>query len=291
MRVAMLGLGLIGGSVARALALVRPEPPSVVAWSPRGDGPAAAAREGVVSRATRSPEEAIAGADIVILAAPASACLALLDELGGSWRGALTPDTVVTDVASTKGAIVARARTSGVRFVGGHPMAGRETDGFDASTADLFVDRPWVVVPPAEDDVATGRVEDLARLTGARPVRMDAATHDSIVAAISHLPLVVAASLVEAVAGGRRGVRPDWAEAVALSANGWRDSTRVARGDPAMGASIAATNAPAIASRLRDMISVLESWATELEDPDGPDEERLAARLRLARDRLSENGR
>jgi prephenate dehydrogenase len=290
MRVAMLGLGLIGGSVARALALVRPDPPVVFAWSPRGDGPAAAAREGVVSRAVRSPEEAITGADLVILAAPATACLTLLDGLGGSWRGAVTPETVVTDVASTKGAIVARARARGVRFVGGHPMTGREMDGFDASTADLFIDRPWVVVPAAEDDVATGRVEDLARLMGARPVRMDAATHDSIVAAISHLPLVVAASLVEAVAGGREGVRPDWADAAGLAANGWRDSTRVARGDPAMGASIAATNAPAIASRLRDMIRVLESWAIALEDADGPDEDRFAARLRVARDRLAENG-
>jgi len=177
-----------------------------------------------------------------------------------------------------------------VRFVGGHPMAGRETDGFDASTADLFIDRPWVVIPAAEDDVATGRVEDLARLMGARPLRMDAATHDSIVAAISHLPLVVAASLVEAVAGGREGVRADWADAAGLAANGWRDSTRVARGDPAMGASIAATNAPAIASRLRDMIRVLETWAVALEDVDGPDEDRLAARLRVARDRLAENG-
>ena len=88
-------------------------------------------------------------------------------------------------------------------------MAGRETNGFAAGDADLMRDRPWIVVPGA-DDAAVARVEGLARAVGARPVRMAAGPHDAAVAAISHLPLITAASLVEAVAGGGGGVHEDW---------------------------------------------------------------------------------
>ena len=288
MRVAMLGLGLIGGSVARALAIAGGARPSIAAWSPRGDGPARARRDGTIDLAARTPEEAIDGADIVVLAAPATACIDMLDRLAGPWHPSLAADSVLTDVASTKGLIVDRARRHGLRFVGGHPMAGREMAGYEASSADLLVGRPWVIIPAEGDDEATDSVEALAALTGARPVRMPAAEHDSVVAAVSHLPLVLAASLVESVAGGAAGASPEWPAVAALAASGWRDSTRLARGDVAMGASIAATNAPALADRVRAVINVLEGWLTMLEQPAGPDELALADRLRAARDRLIE---
>jgi prephenate dehydrogenase len=108
---------------------------------------------------------------------------------------------------------------------------------------------------------------------------MDAAVHDRTVAGISHLPLIVAAALVEAVAGTRDRPRDDWPAAAALAAGGWRDGTRVARGDPAMGAAIAATNASAIAARLRDLRVVLDGWLAELEASGGPDESALTTRL------------
>jgi prephenate dehydrogenase len=285
MRVAMLGLGLIGGSIARALAATGASRPSVAAWTPAGRGPASARAAGVIDLAATSPEAALDGADLVILAAPASEILGLLGRLAGRWRSALDPDAVVTDVASTKGAIVRRAETLGLRFVGGHPMAGRETNGFGASSAQLLVDRPWVVVSSA-DEAAVGRVEDLATAVGARPLRMTASDHDSAVAAISHLPLVVAAALVEAVAGGATGGRDDWPMLATLAATGWRDMTRLARGDVAMGAGIVATNGPEIAARLRDLIAVLEHWSSALATPDGPDEAAIAERLRVARERL-----
>lgn len=287
MRMALLGFGLIGGSIARAVRERGPTPPGdhVSAWTPSGDGPGAAAREGVIDLAATSPEEAIEGADLIVLAGPAPVCLAQLDDLAGAWRGALEPGAVITDVASTKTAIVLRATALGLRFVGGHPMAGRETSGYAASSADLFVDRPWVIVPSA-DDAAVERVEALATVTGARPRRMTAAVHDEAVAAISHLPLVVAAALVEAVAGGRSAEREDWPIAADLASSGWRDMTRLARGDVAMGAGIVSTNAPAIASRIRDLVGVLEAWLAELERPGGPDDREVAERLRAARDRL-----
>jgi prephenate dehydrogenase len=289
MRIGLLGLGLIGGSVVRALRSSGSEPSatwSVAAWTPTGRGLVAALEDGVIDRVAASPEEAIDGADLIILAGPALDCLAQLDELAGSWRPALTPDAVVTDVSSTKEAIVLRATALGLRFVGGHPMAGSDTSGYEASRADLFVDRPWVVVPTSDAD-ALERVEGLARACGARPVRLGAAEHDRAVAGISHLPLVVAAALVEAVAGSvTAGPPSDWPTAANLAATGWRDTTRLARGDATMGASIVATNAPAIATRVRDLMAALDGWLAELERPGGPDSDEIADRLRAARQRL-----
>jgi len=291
MRVAILGFGLIGGSIARALRLApSAEAWRVVAWSPSGLGPAAAAHEGVVDAAAPDPEAAIAGADLVILAAPATEELELLDGLGGPWRAALGRGAVVTDVASTKGAIAARARSAGLRFVGGHPMAGREATGYAAATADLFAGRPWILVPGATaGEAETAVVTELVRACGARPVTMSPEAHDAAVAGISHLPLIASVALVEAVAGiGTTSApdRPDWATTSALSAGAWRDMTRIARGDPRMGAAIAATNAAAIAERLRAYRAVIDDWLAALEAPGGPDEAALAARLDAIRDRL-----
>src|SRR6185437_12382965 len=130
MRIAMLGLGLIGGSVVRALRdPVRGSASdawSIAAWTPHGRGPAAALADGFIDLAAPSPEAAIEGADLVVLAGPAPDCLEQLDELAGAWRGVLASDAVITDVASTKEAIVLRATALGLRFVRGHPMAGRE---------------------------------------------------------------------------------------------------------------------------------------------------------------------
>ena len=292
MRIGLLGLGLIGGSVARALRDGSrdgaPDAWSIAAWTPHGRGPANALAEGVIDTAAASPEAAIEGADLVVLAGPAPDCLAQLDELAGPWRDVLAPDAVITDVASTKEAIVLRATALGLRFVGGHPMAGRETSGYAASSAELFVGRPWVVVPTSEADVgAVERVERLAMACGAHPVRLGAGAHDRAVAGISHLPLVVAAALVEAVAGGgTTGPSADWPTAASLAATGWGDTTRLARGDVTMGAGIIATNAPAIADRVRELVAALDAWLTELERPGGPDAGEIADRLRTARERL-----
>ena len=167
-------------------------------------------------------------------------------------------------------------------------MAGREASGYGAADPSLFVGRPWVVVgsePP--DGAAESRVSDLVTACGARVVRLGAAEHDAAVAAISHLPLVVAAALVEAVAS-----RPDWPVARDLAAGGWASMTRLAGGDVEMGTGILATNGPAVARRLRDLRDVLDSWLADLDgeapDPDGraPDPDRLRERLASARKRL-----
>ena len=293
MHVTFVGLGLIGGSVA--LALRKAGGWTAVAWSPTGVGPARALASGVVDAAPSTLAGALADADLVVLAAPPAACLALLDRLGGEVRAALPGSAVVTDVASTKALIGARAAANRLRFVGGHPMAGRETSGFAAATADLFEGRPWVVIPsdPVDTD-AIERVEALAIATGANPVRMDAPAHDAAVAMISHLPILAAVSLVEAAAGAAGEPAPDdWPVVAGLAASGWRDATRLARGDTEMGSGIAATNAPALAARMRAYRDRLDAWLALLEatGPDGlPDQAAIRARLDAARGRLGGAG-
>ena len=289
-KVALLGFGLIGGSIAYALRR-NPEDWTIAAWSPTGAGPAIARAEELIDEASDSPARAIQGADLVVIAAPPLAALELIDDLAGPLMGDLGPDAVVTDVVSTKSAIVARAEAARVRFVGGHPMAGREVGGFDAARAALFRGRPWVVIPASTARHGDReRVEAFVEACGGVPVDMTPQDHDTAVAAISHLPLVLAAALVEAVAGGAGdAARPDWPASARLAATGWEGATRLARGDVEMGTGIAATNAPAIAARLRDVRSVLDAWLAHLDGPAGPDADRIRARFAEAREVLRDS--
>ena len=284
MRLALLGFGLIGGSIARALHARAPGRWDIAAWSPSGEGPRRAVDAGEIASAAASLQHAAEGATLVVLAAPPLECLDLLEVIAGPLRSSLAPDAVVTDVASTKRRLVTRAGELGLRFIGGHPMAGVESSGFDAADPELFVGRPWIICADGADDAAVRRVEELAVSVGGQPTYMDAATHDAAVAAISHLPLLVSAALVESVFGRDaetgEGVR---SAARQVAAGAWRDMTRVARGDVAIGAGIAATNADELAGGVRRLRAVLDGWLEALESPAGPEVEALAARFREAR--------
>jgi prephenate dehydrogenase len=293
-RVSIVGFGLIGGSIARAL---RERPGDgqwqIVAWS-RSPAPVEKAiADGAVDVAASTLAEAIPGADIVILAAPPLTCLELLDEIGGPLRGLLPEDCTVTDVASAKARIVGRADELELPFIGGHPMAGRELSGYGAALPDLFVERPWVTVLGQYARLCDGeRIGELIEACGAIQIPMHAAAHDNAVAAISHMPLVVSAAMVEAVAGALgEPEREDWRAAEVLAATGWAGMTRLAKGEPGMGAGIAATNSVALASRLRDLRAAIDSWLAELDRDGGPDADALLARFRSARSRLVEADR
>ena len=277
-RIAFLGLGLIGGSIALALREAG-SPARLVAWTPTLAGPEEALRAGAIDEVAVVPEAAIAGAGLVILAGPPLDVVELLGAgaTAGPW-GSLAAGAVVTDVTSTKARVIEAAGAGEIPFVGGHPMAGRETSGFGAATADLFVGRPWVVV---DGDAATeggvALVEALALAVGAWPVRMAAEAHDQAVAAISHLPLVAAAALVDAVTADPS----TWGTAATLAASGWRDMTRLARGDVDMGAGILATNRRAVVDQLRAYRAAIDAWIGAL-DADA-DAETLRAQLAAAR--------
>lgn len=279
MRLAIIGLGLIGGSVARALAARDAGAWHVAAWSRTREGPRAALADGVIDTVAPSAEEAVADADLVLLAASPLANLDLLRRLGPR---AAEVGAVVTDVTSAQARLAsAAAALPRLRYVGGHPMAGVEAHGYDAARADLFVDRPWIVLPgpdATEEDV--GRVETLATACGGRIVRLAPDVHDHLVAAVSHLPLAVAAALAETVTGD-----PAWVDARPLAAGGWNDGTRVARGDAALATGIAALNRDELVAWLDRFAAVLASWRAEIATlPDVPDESSLdAARERFER--------
>jgi prephenate dehydrogenase len=188
-RVAIVGLGLVGGSLARALTAAGHHVTGI-------DWPlvvrAARRRRAITDGATRT--EAGAAADVVVLAAPPATNLRLLRRLAKVAR----PGLVITDVSSVKGEIAREAVRLGLAgFVGGHPMAGTEKRGFASSTAALFQGAPWWIVP-GRDARATRIVRALVRATGARPITTDAATHDRTMAFLSHGPQVVAWALLEA---------------------------------------------------------------------------------------------
>ncbi len=281
--VALLGLGLIGGSIAKALA-GHDDAPRIVAWTPGGVGPGLALREGVIQEAAHDPGAALVNADLVVIAAPPLETVLLVHRLGSDLTGSIKPSALVTDVASTKSTVMAAAAAAGIRFVGGHPMAGRESSGYAASTADLFAGRPWVVVAPdGSGSDADGPVRWLAEACGATPLSLSATDHDAAVAAVSHLPLVLSAILVEAVVADERL----WPIASSLVASGWASATRLARGDPRMAAGITVTNNREISRALRAFRDQLDTWIDALEthgdDDGGPDSTELERRFTAAR--------
>jgi prephenate dehydrogenase len=215
MKIAVVGLGLVGGSLARALTRRGHRVLGVDRPGPLRRARAARA----ISRAV-TLREAVSEAEIVVLAAPPLANRRMLRQLA-----ALAPaGLVITDVGSVKRPIVREAARLGLRgFVGGHPMAGRERSGFAASSADLFRGRPWLLTPSASPR-AEARVRAMVRAVGGRPVRVSARAHDRAIAFLSHLPQLAAWALLGAATGDRETRRR-----LALAGPGFEDMTRLAK--------------------------------------------------------------
>jgi prephenate dehydrogenase len=252
----IVGCGLIGGSLGLAVRRRWPEAEVVGVDRPRVR--AAALRRKAIGRSATRRElwPRLANLDVLLLATPVDAIvrdLARLPARGG-------PLTI--DVGSVKGRIVEAAADLD-HFVGGHPMAGSERGGIAEASATLFDDRPFVLVPGARatrSDLVHAR--RFVREIGARPIVLDAATHDRCVALVSHLPHLIAFSLMHE---GRRLAREldddlPWS----LAAGSWRDATRVAASDPKLWSSIFAMNRDALVPTLERWIRSLEKAAAAL---------------------------
>ena len=257
-RLSLLGFGLIGGSIARALAERDPASWVVTAWSRTREDAARGLADGVLAAVASDPESAADASDLTVLAASPTANLELVDRVGPVVARA---GGLLSDVSSVQGPIAARAEAvAGLRFVGGHPMSGHERRGYAASDAALFVGRPWVVLPgraAGPGDVAL--VRRLAEAVGARPIQLDALLHDRAVAWVSHLPLLASISLVEAATAVE-----GWDAARLLAAQGWRDMTRLARTDPDLAAGIIALNAAALVESAQGYRAALDGWLQQL---------------------------
>ena len=254
-RVAVLGTGLVGTSIAMAAVRADDHP---VGWDPDAGHAARAAERGGFA-ATATLEEAVHDAEIVIVASP----IGTLAEV--SLRALAASAAVVSDAGSVKGAVV-REVTAGAgkdapRFVGGHPMGGSERSGPDHASASVVDDIVWVLTPTSATDLgAVERLEAWIRSIGARPMRMEPSRHDRLVGFVSHLPQIAATSLMGLVADEEAG-EP---EILLLAAGGFRDLTRLAASNPALWSEILLSNPAAISEavdlyverllRLRDLI-------------------------------------
>lgn len=240
-RMAVVGVGLIGGSLARILRQ-QGAVGEVVGIGRTEPNLRRAVELGVIDRYSQDPCIGVQGADLVFLATPVCSIASVLQKIAPC----LAPGCIVTDGGSVKESVLAECEPlmpPGTHFVGGHPIAGTEKSGVDASFATLFQGKRCIVTPSKHTDQrALQAVVRMWELAGSDVVQMDAHKHDRIVAAISHLPHMVAYSLVNAVEGYDR-----FEESILkYSAGGFRDFTRIASSDPAMWRDIALMNSPAI---------------------------------------------
>ncbi|PKM42516.1 MAG: prephenate dehydrogenase/arogenate dehydrogenase family protein [Gammaproteobacteria bacterium HGW-Gammaproteobacteria-1] len=256
-RLCIVGVGLIGGSLARALKAAGAVG-EVIGYG-RDPAQLQLAQElGVIDRAETDIAAALQGADVVLVAVPVGAMEGVLRAMAPH----LAADTIVTDVGSTKGSVVAAAqRVFGAvpaRFVPGHPIAGTEQSGVAASSAELYHKRRVILTPLAHTDAAAvATVRALWQAAGAEVVEMEVRHHDEVLAATSHLPHVLAYTLVDTLAR-----MEEHTEIFRYAAGGFRDFTRIASSDPRMWHDICLANRDAI-------LKVMDRYAAELAEVRG----------------------
>lgn len=247
LRAGISGTGLIGASIGLGL---RRAGWTVLGFDPDAVRLAAALEKGAISDSRNSLEELLADTpDLVVLAAPTSA---VLDDLAGS-----SYDGVTIDVCGVKGPIVSAA-ADWPHFVATHPMAGREISGPEAASAGLFRGAVWVVVTDGAAEEDLGTVEELVATLGAEPVLMSAAEHDAAVAAVSHVPQVLAGALVEMVVNDEGAGR--------LASGSFRDLTRVAASDPVPWVDVLLANRADVLARLDELNRRLGHVAAAIRD-------------------------
>lgn len=278
-RLAVVGLGLLGGSVAKA-ARARRLAREVVGIGRDAGRLEPARKEGVIDRATTDLAAGLDGADMVLLAVPVITIERLLPAVAEN----VATEAVVTDVGSTKAAIVRKAEHLAgrhpFRFVGSHPMAGSERSGYAVAREDLFQGAKVIVTPTDATD-ARG-VKDVAAFweaMGARVSMLDPLTHDRVVAAISHLPHLVAYALVD----GAQRFEPT---ALDFAARGFRDTTRIAASDPVVWQEIFAANRTPLLASLASFRGAVTELERLVEAGDARALQQWLARVKAVREAL-----
>jgi prephenate dehydrogenase len=288
MKLALIGVGLIGGSAAAAWRQAG-RVTSVTGYDPDPDALRTAQARGLLDSVAPSIGAAVAEVDLVLLAVPVGAMRAVLAEVAQQ----VPPHAVITDVGSTKASVIGDARAALManssfslrRFVPAHPIAGGERGGVAHASAELFRGRTCVLTPLAETHAAAlEQVRTLWQAAGAHPVQMTAAAHDETFAAVSHLPHLLAYALVDCVAR-----QPDAATMFALAGPGFRDATRIAASDPALWRDIALANQTALSAQLLRLRAALEAMQRDLDAGDGAALEARFTRAATARRALPES--
>jgi len=260
---AVVGVGLIGGSFAAALRRAG-QVGRVLGVGRNAQSLARAVELGLIDEAA-SLEDAAARADLVLLATPVGGLADVLSRM----RAHLRPATVLTDAGSTKAEVVAAARAAlgdrAAQFVPGHPIAGAERTGPEAADADLYRNRTVILTPLAENgESSLGLVRHAWQACGADVIDMDADAHDRVLASVSHLPHLLSAVYMEQVAEAA-----DASTRLALAGSGFRDFTRIAAGSPEMWRDIFLSNRDAMLAELADVRAVLDRAERAIADGDG----------------------
>lgn len=282
-KLVIFGVGLIGGSVAMALKQAKAVM-HVTGIGRSGESMQAALDLGVIDVAETAPANAMADADMVLIATPVAQTRKILAAIAPH----LEQKTVVTDVGSTKDDVVQAAiETLGNKFpqfVPGHPIAGAEKSGVAAARADLFAGKNVILTPASNTSTdAIGQVRTLWQLTGAAVSEMGAGEHDGIFAAVSHLPHLLAFALVDDLAS-----RPNAAQLFSFAASGFRDFTRIAGSSPEMWRDISLANRQALLSEIDAYQHELASLRQLLEKQDGIGLQALFERASSARNKWAE---
>lgn len=268
--VAIVGLGLMGSSLA--LALKQAQPGTVVVGSDPDPMTLRKALDRGIVESASADLSVVDVADIVVVAVPILAVKNVFSNLGGRVDG-----KVVTDMASTKVSVMEWAAASGIDLVGGHPMCGKEASGIDAADASIFIGAPWMLTRESAE------VKALVASVGSHPLVMDAATHDRLVAGVSHAAFLLSVGYVLSLSG-----RPDWSEASKLAASGFRDMSRLAAGDPQLYAGISRTNRDHLVEQLDAISATLAKLRRHLQDDD-PRLVELFEDAKSVRDRWAQN--
>ncbi len=265
-KIAIVGTGLIGTSLGLALRQSDLRNLELVGTDYDGRARSGAQKRGAFHKVEGRLQPTIEGADVVILATPVMAMRDLMETIGPG----LPEGVVVTDVGSSKRVVsewAAEILPRHVQFVGGHPMAGRETAGPENAAADLFTGKAYCIVPSADTkQQAVSAVATMAEAIGAKPFFISADEHDSFVAAASHLPFMMSVALMETVSKSA-----NWDDIAQLASSGFRDLSRLASGDAIMHRDISVTNREHIVSWIDSFIRELYEIRNLLKDESGAD--------------------
>ncbi len=276
-KVGIVGLGLIGGSLAKAIH-GRTGIKEIVAIDKDEASLKMAKEEGVITESSCDDVNILSGCDVVILCAPVDVIKNMQDDLAKVEIG------MITDVGSVKQPVMDAIRLP--NFVGGHPMAGSERYGYACSNGSLFENALYVICLPEYSEVSANMLqsfEELIRAIGAIPMRMTAKEHDERVAAVSHLPHIVASSLSLLMANRDDGALSR------MAAGGFRDITRIASSNSKLWAGITSNSREALLPILDEYIDTLTKWKTALENNDSAELEKLFAQGAIYRDHLDIN--
>ena len=279
-KLVVIGVGLIGGSFALALKRRRAVK-RVIGVGRSRRNLAAALQLGIIDEASRDAARAVLDADLVLVATPVGQMPAVMTAIAPQ----LSARAVVTDAGSTKRDVIAGARrflgSQFRRFVPAHPVAGTERSGAAAAFPELFRDRNVILTPLPETDAGAVRlVRQAWEACGARVMRLGADEHDAVLAAVSHLPHVVAFALVNMLARRRNA-----GQLFRLSAGGLRDTVRIAGSSPEMWADICVANREALLAALEDYENELEDLRAAIEQADAAGLTRMFAHARAAREK------